>query len=70
MNDTGKTNVAEYFIPTSGDTVKIPPHRIPVHYHAEVEQELSTMLQQGVIEVSSSLWMTPAVFVRKKTGKI
>lgn len=66
----GKTNIAEHFIPTSGNPVKIPPCRIPVHYRAEVEQQLSTMLQQSVIEVSSSTWMAPAVFVCKKTGEI
>ena len=34
---------------------------------AEVEQQLTTMLQQ---EVSSSPWMAPAVFVRKKNGEV
>ena len=28
------------------------------------------MLEEGIIEESSSLWMAPAVFVRKKTGEI
>ena len=28
------------------------------------------MLEQGIIERSSSPWMAPAVFVRKKTGEI
>ena len=28
------------------------------------------MLQQGIIEPSSSPWMAPAVFVRKKNGEI
>ena len=28
------------------------------------------MLQEGVIEECSSLWMAPAVFIQKKTGDI
>ena len=70
LTKPGKTNAAEHFIPTTGNPVKIPPRRIPVNYHTEVEQQLATMLQQGVIEVSSSPWMAPAVFVSKKNGKI
>ena len=65
-----KTNVAEHFIPTTGSPVKILPRRIPVNYRAEIEQQLATLLQQGIIEVSSSPWMAPAVFVHKKNGEI
>jgi len=66
----GKTNVAEHFIPTEGNPVKIPPCRIPANYRAEVENQVSTMLKQGIIRASSSPWMAPAVFVRKKSGEI
>ena len=66
----GKTNLTEHFIPTVGNPVKVPPRRIPANYRAEIEQQISSMLQQGIIEVSSSPWMAPAVFVRKKSGEI
>ena len=69
-NTPGKTNVTEHFIPTVGNPVKIPPRRIPANYRTEVEHQISSMLQQGIIEVSSSPWMAPAVFVRKKSGEI
>ena len=67
----GRTTVAhsEHFIPTTGNPVKIPPRRVPGNYHAEVQQ-INTMLQQGIIEPSSSPWMAPAVFVRKKNGEV
>ena len=65
-NIPGKTTATEHYIPTTGNPVKIPPRRIPANYRAEVEQQISSMLQQGIIEVSSSPWMAPAVFVRKK----
>ena len=43
---------------------------IPANYHQEVEQQIQTMLKDGVIEESSSPWLAPAVFVRKKTGNV
>ena len=64
------TTVAEHFIPTTGNPVKIPPRRIPGNYRAEVQQQINTMLQQGIIEPSSSPWMASAVFVRKKNGEV
>ena len=70
QNMPGKTNVAEHFIPTEGNPVKIPPRRIPANYRAEVDHQISSMLQLGIIRVSSSSWMAPAVFVRKKSGEI
>ena len=66
----GRTTVTEHFIPTTGNPIKIPPRRVPVNYQAEVQQQINTMLQQGIIEPSSSPWMAPAVFVRKKNGEI
>ena len=64
----GNINLAEHFIPTVGTPVKIPPRRIPANFRAEVEQQIRTMLSEGIIEESSSPWMASAVFVRKKTG--
>ena len=69
-NTPGKTNITKHFIPTVGTPVKIPPRRIPANYRAEIEHQISSMLQQGIIQVSSSPWMAPAVFVRKKSGEI
>jgi len=64
----GNTNLTEHFIPTVGTPVKIPPRRIPANYRAEVEQQIRTVLSEGIIEERSSPWMAPAVFVRKKMG--
>ena len=65
----GHTNLAEHFIPTAGTPVKVPPRRIPANYSAEVEQQMQTMLEEGIIKESSSPWMAPAIFVCKKTGE-
>ena len=48
--------------------MRVPPRRI--HYQEEVETHLSIMLQQGIIEESSSPWMAPAVYVMKKSGDL
>ena len=66
----GRTTVAEHFIPTTGTPVKVPPRRIPANYRAEVESQIQFMLQEGIIEESSSPWLAPTVFVRKKNGEI
>ena len=66
----GSTTVAERFIPTSGTPVRIPPWRIPANYRLVVEKQIQTMLKEGIIEESSSPWLAPAVFIRKKTGDI
>ena len=66
----GSTTLAEHFIPTTGTPVKVPPRRIPANYRQEVEKQIQTMLKDGIIEESSSPWLAPAVFVRKKTGDI
>ena len=61
----GVTNAAHHFIPTTGHPVRVPPRRVPAHYREEVERQIDVMLEQGIIEESSSPWMAPAVFVRK-----
>jgi hypothetical protein len=66
----GVTSEAQHYIPTTGNPVRVPPRRIPAHYRDEVEQQIQEMLDLGIIEESSSPWMAPAVFVRKKSGEI
>ena len=53
--------------PTTGAPSKV---RIPAHYRDEVETQIQDMLDLGIIEVSNSPWMAPAVYVRKKSGEI
>ena len=66
----GVTEEACHFIPTTGNPVKVPPRRVPAHYREEVDRQIRTMLEQGIIVESSSPWMAPAVFVPKKSGDL
>ncbi|KFD53378.1 hypothetical protein M513_05859 [Trichuris suis] len=67
----GATNVTYHVIPTGDNPpVKVPPRRLPVHFRSQVEQQLQTMLQHGIIRPSSSPWLAPAVFTKKKSGEI
>ena len=65
-----KTTAAHHYIPTNGTQTKVPPRRIPAHFKDKVTRQLQVMLEQSIIEESNSPWMSPMVFVRKKTGDL
>jgi len=50
--------------------IKQAPRRIPFHLRKDVDMEIEEMKRQGVIEESSSPWVSPAVIVKKKDGSI
>lgn len=66
----GATELAQHFIPTTGNPVRVPPRRIPNQFREEVEKQIEEMLELGIIVESSSPWMAPAVYVRKKSGDL
>ena len=67
---SGKVEGTYHYIPIAGSPVKIPPRRIPAHFKEEVEAQIQSMLDNNIFEPSSSPWMSPAVFVKNKTGNI
>ncbi|XP_070571181.1 uncharacterized protein [Ptychodera flava] len=69
--DRGRTHLVQHRVPT-GDAVPIKqrPRRVPVHLQAEIQHQVKDMLQNDVIEESSSSWASPVVLARKKNGAI
>ena len=66
----GITEAAQHFIPTTGQPVEVPPRRIPAHYRDNVEKQIEVILEQGIIERSSSPWIALTIFVLKKSGEL
>ena len=71
QSSPGRTNLAEHTIQTgTAHPVRLPPYRVPHSYRAEVERQVGEMLQDGVIEPSTSEWAAPIVLVKKKDGTL
>ena len=66
----GVTTMVHHHIPTTGNPVCVPPRRMPIQYKEDIECQIQQMLERRIIEESTSPWMAPAVFVRKKSGDI
>ena len=66
----GYAENAWHYIPTVGNSIKVPPRRIPAHYPTEVSRQIQTMLEEGIIRRSKSPWVVPTVFVPKKSGQL
>ncbi|KAL3847811.1 hypothetical protein ACJMK2_018703 [Sinanodonta woodiana] len=68
-DDIGRTNQIRHKINTRDPRpVKQPLRRIPIHSRNEIEDHVESMLTQGIMEPSLSLWASPIVLVRKKDG--
>ena len=76
QNQPGWTGLVKHKLETgSARPVQLPPYRLPPYrlpqaYRDSVHKELQEMLQQDIIEHSSSEWAAPIVLVKKKDGGI
>jgi len=63
------TDAVAHYIDT-GDTrpIRIPPRRIAPGRRQIIEDEITKMLEQGIIRESDSPWCSPVVLVKKKDG--
>lgn len=65
----GRTNLIEYTLPlSSNEPVRSKAYPIPLSMRKTVENEISYMLELGIIEESESQYASPIVLVRKKDG--
>ena len=72
LKDTpGRTGMMQHPIETKdGQAVRLPPYRLPHAYRDTVRKEIDDMLEQGIIEPSTSAWSSPIVLVNKKDGSL
>jgi hypothetical protein len=68
---SGRTNLVTHSITTDNSLpIKQRPYRLSPAEHDFVGQELENMMEQGIIQPSSSPWASPIVLVKKKNGKM
>ena len=66
----GHIDVIQHNIDTgSALPIRQYPRRLPYAYREETKQQVTDMLQRGVIQPSYSPWASPIVLVKKKDGK-
>ena len=67
--DLGHTSIIEHKIDTgNASPIKQQPYRASHSQKVSIEHHINDMLDQGIIEVSSSPWSSPVVLVKKKDG--
>ena len=67
----GKTSLVEHCIDTgNASPIRRPPYRVPHAYRDSVKAELDQMLENGIIEPSSSQWAALMVLVKKKDSTL
>ena len=69
--ERGETDLLQFTIDT-GDAApkKQSARRMPFAVRQEVNRQLKQMMEQGVIQASSSPWASPIVLVKKKDGTL
>jgi hypothetical protein len=67
--DIGRTSLVKHVINTGkAAPIRQPPRRLPLGKRAIEKEEVTKMLERGIIEPSSSAWASPVVLVTKKDG--
>ena len=67
--DLGRTGIIEHKIPTgNASAIKQPLRRVPVHLLGKVDKQIDDLLENGIIQPSTSPWASGIVFVKKKDG--
>lgn len=64
----GYTNVIEHEIVTSSPPIKQRYYPVSPHKQKIIDQELTKMLEEGIIEPSKSGWSSPILLVPKRDG--
>ena len=69
--DLGRTSIVRHNIDTGGcKPIKQVLRRLPTAHLEEIDRQVSTMLEQDIIEYSCSPWSSNVVIVKKKDGSL
>ena len=67
----GRTDLVKHTIDTgNAKPIKIPPRRVPQKQKQTIEKEINNMLENDIIEPSTSPWSSPILLATKKDGSI
>ena len=67
--DTGKTDLVKHHIPTTSNIpIKSRPYRAPHWKKSEIDKQIQSFVDKGLLEESDSLWSSPCLLVGKKDG--
>ena len=67
--DLGRTNLVEHHIDTGRQRpIRQRPRKHPLGQREEIKEQVSKMLDKGIIEPTDSPWASNVVLVRKKDG--
>ncbi len=67
--DLGRTSIIQHKIDTGdANPIKQAPYRTSQSQRQDIENHISNMLEQDVIQISTSPWSSPVVLVKKKEG--
>ena len=65
-NDLGSTELVKHHIETGqAQPIRGPVYPVPLAKRKEIDSMIEQMLQQGIIEESSSPWRSPVVLIKK-----
>jgi hypothetical protein len=67
-DDIGHTHVTTHRIDTDGPPFRVSPYKVPYHQMTEIRNDISSMLQRGIIEKSNSPYCSPILLVPKSDG--
>ena len=71
LSELGQTDVYEHNIDTHPDArpVRMPFYRATPALQEEIRKHVDEMLENDIIEPSNSIWHSPVVMVRKRSGE-